>query len=190
MGDHDIDAIMEDASRMLLATRYLECERLCLMALERARAADDFDRYARILMPLQEARRQRRQIATDAGVFVIAGQHRSAEDILMAHREGCLLLVSPPYSKSDLEHIRALADKQDKYIEAVLLTADAALRCFEYMMECGGDGALSKIDTTQPLVQQLDALAHVVDEVGDHEIAHQRLAEVARKLAAQQTRTV
>ncbi len=62
-----LDRVMDRASRALVATRYFEAERLCLRALEQAHRRRDYGRMARILMPLQEARRQKRQIACDAG---------------------------------------------------------------------------------------------------------------------------
>src|SRR4051812_45178590 len=62
-----IDELMERASSALVTTNYFEAEKLALKALERACAAIDFERMARICMPLQEARRQKRHEAVDAG---------------------------------------------------------------------------------------------------------------------------
>ena len=61
-----IDSTMERASTALVRTEYFTAERLCLRALDAAWAASDLDRMERICLPLQEARRQIRQIATDA----------------------------------------------------------------------------------------------------------------------------
>ena len=63
-----LDQMMEAASRRLVEMDYLACERLCLEALVEARRRGDWIYYARILMPLQESRRQRRMIAADASV--------------------------------------------------------------------------------------------------------------------------
>ena len=64
----DVDAIMEDASQALSRMDYLSCETFCLKALSLARRAKRWPVYARILLPLQETRRQRRMIAA-AGVI-------------------------------------------------------------------------------------------------------------------------
>src|SRR5689334_10244420 len=66
-GQTQIDRMMERASTALEAMRYFEAERLASTALRRAHAAADFERMARILLPLQEARRQKRQLAVDSG---------------------------------------------------------------------------------------------------------------------------
>ena len=60
-----IDHLMEQATDALTGTRYFECERLALEAMTLAHSARDFDRMARIVMPLQESRRLRRQLASD-----------------------------------------------------------------------------------------------------------------------------
>ena len=65
-----IPELMERASVALVDMDYLQCEALCLKALALARAAADWAAYARIVLPLQEARRQRRMIALDGRVGV------------------------------------------------------------------------------------------------------------------------
>lgn len=60
-----IDALMEKASQMLVACDYFGALEACERALDKARRVKDFERIARICMPMQEARRQIRQIATD-----------------------------------------------------------------------------------------------------------------------------
>ncbi|GEM_PF-224966 len=67
-----VDAWMERASAALLRMDYFETIEFSLRALDRARKKKDWERIARITMPLQEARRQVRQLACDAGkVFVL-----------------------------------------------------------------------------------------------------------------------
>lgn len=180
----EIDQIMERASERLAAMRYLDCEALCRRALDLAREREDFDRYARILLPLQEARRQRRQIAVDAGVTVLAGPERSsAEQILDAHRQGCLLLIAPPYSEADERAVRELAAERELYVEVLVLEPRRLRGMFEREMEEEGDEAIASIGRDLTPVEKLDALAAVVHRVGDHEIAHQRLADAAREAA-------
>lgn len=119
-----IDAIMEQASQALVHRRYFEAERLSLQALRKAHAAHDYERIARIVLPLQEARRQKRDIAIDAarearrsqgspnaaagGVFVIADELPTAKQLL----PGCYL-VCPPRVGVDGRTLRETADRKE-----------------------------------------------------------------------------
>lgn len=96
---------MERAERALLATRYFEAERLCRRALDRARRRRDFGRMARILMPLQEARRHKRQLAADADWRALVSR-RTGGSI----RAG-FLLVQPPLVGIDARDLRERADE-------------------------------------------------------------------------------
>ncbi|MHC4996015.1 MAG: hypothetical protein ACYTGQ_13285, partial [Planctomycetota bacterium] len=71
MATPQIDTLMEEASEALAHTDYFRCEKRCLQALALARDDNDYERYARILLPLQEARRLRRQAAADAGTYIL-----------------------------------------------------------------------------------------------------------------------
>ena len=85
----DVHALMEDASRKLVEMDYLACEARCLEALALARSAGDWRAYARIVMPLQEARRQRRMIAADAVIQLGTAQGYEPTDA------GCVVVTSP-----------------------------------------------------------------------------------------------
>lgn len=61
-----IEDQMHTASRALAGMDYARCEALCLDALDRARADEDWVMVRRVLLPLQEARRQKRQHALDS----------------------------------------------------------------------------------------------------------------------------
>ena len=61
-----LDALMEKASAALVRMNYATCEPMCLAALAKAKREKDWDSYGRILNPLQEARRFRRQNMADA----------------------------------------------------------------------------------------------------------------------------
>ena len=178
-----IDVLMEDASRRLVANDYIGSERLCLQALKQARQAEDFDRYARILLPLQETRRQRRQIASDAGVFVYAHHKKSAQSILDERSAGCVLLLSPIYSSDDAAALEELVAQQGRHIEVMLLSEQELLGLFLEQLERRGNDAIAAATKEDDDIARLDALSGVIEEVGDHEIAHQRTAEVARRIA-------
>ncbi|RMH14587.1 MAG: hypothetical protein D6695_00850 [Planctomycetota bacterium] len=87
-----VDSLMERACEALQHTRYFEAESLCSRALAKARRADDFERMARICLPLQEARRQIREQACDVGIVRMVGDPVDVPDPL---EPGCYL-VRPP----------------------------------------------------------------------------------------------
>lgn len=181
--DHTLDRIMEQASAALAATDYHACERWCMEALSLARREGDFDTYARILLPLQESRRQRRQLAADAGVIVLGEPRLDPAAVLDRHHVGCLMLLCPPYGPGDEQAIRAAAVERGCFVEAMAVDQTALAAMFQHQMEARGDAALLAVDPNLPPPQLVDALQAVVEQVGDHEIAHQRLAEAARRAA-------
>ena len=61
-----INSLMTKAQLALSRNHWFEAERLCARALDMARGECDFNLMARIVLPLQEARRQRMQIAFDS----------------------------------------------------------------------------------------------------------------------------
>lgn len=87
-----IDEMMERASGALVAAEYFDSERLCARALRQARAADDFERMARICLPLQEARRQIRQLAETGGVRAVLSKDLGR---VVVREAGCYLLRPP-----------------------------------------------------------------------------------------------
>ncbi len=81
---------MQTASQALAEMDYARCEALCLGALAQAREAEDWVAVRRVLLPLQEARRQRRQTAIDG--WITLGQDRDdAED----RSHGCVVFIRP-----------------------------------------------------------------------------------------------
>jgi len=177
-----IDALMERASQALVARRYLECERLCGEALGLARQTKQFERLGRIMLPLQECRRQRRQIAADHGVVVLTGQRESVEQILDAHQAGCLLLTSPPYSQEDARALRELTRQREVMVEVLLLDQAGLVAAFERAAEDQGDAAIARYAQCDDPVRVIDGLLADLETIGDHEKAHQRVADAARKI--------
>lgn len=92
LGANPIDRLMERASVALQHTSYFEAEALCARALEKARRANDFERVARICLPLQEARRQIRDHAYDRGTVRLIS---AASDVSDPLEPGCYLLQPP-----------------------------------------------------------------------------------------------
>lgn len=103
---------MERASRKLVDMDYLASEALCLDALARARDDGDWTAYARILLPLQECRRQRRMIAADAGVQL--GTNACWND----QRHGCVA-VTHPLAEADARKIARDAAEQGRFVEVL-----------------------------------------------------------------------
>jgi hypothetical protein len=113
---------MDAASRALVERRYFDCERLCLEALERSFIAGDYERMARILLPLEEARRQKRDLAVDTGaVYAVTGEIPAGR----ALRPGCYL-VSPPRVGVDGRLLREAANKRK--VPVVIVVREPASR--------------------------------------------------------------
>lgn len=113
---------MEHASRDLVAMRYFDAETSCLQALDRAYAIRDYERMARILLPLEECRRQKRDLAFDTGaVHVIAGQLPPTTKMTPG-----LYLVCPPRVGIDGRELRERADK--KKIPAIVVVREPTSR--------------------------------------------------------------
>ncbi len=87
---------METASQALAELDYARCESLCVDALGQARQAADWVMYQRVLMPLQEARRQRRQAALDGPILL--GTPKDEQDVaaqVADIEQGCVVLTWP-----------------------------------------------------------------------------------------------
>lgn len=119
-----INDIMEQASVSLVKMDYLTCEALCLEALGAARAQRDWPYYARILLPLQEARRQRRMIAAEGrlrlGTATLTG---TTEDWLRAPNAGCIVVTQPHTADTARALDRAARDQR---LHVEVLFADNA----------------------------------------------------------------
>jgi hypothetical protein len=120
-----IDRTMERASKALEKTDYFLAERLALDALRRAHDAGDYQRMSRIVLPLQEARRQKRQLATDhagAAALIIADARFLDADPPLA---GCFLF-QPPLIGADGRTYRETADAAE--VPAFILTREPMTR--------------------------------------------------------------
>ena len=129
MAHDELDVLMERASKALAEMDYRQCEALSLDALAQARRQGDWPFYARVLLPLQESRRQRRMIAADGGIRLGTGSMEGEpDDLLVAIGDGCVVLTRP----HDAAAARALADAATRRKRCVLVLladneADAAV---------------------------------------------------------------
>lgn len=107
-----LDALMERASQRLTDMDYLGSEALCVEALAMAKQAGNWTGYARIVLPLQECRRQRRMIAADTSVQL--GTNACWND----PRDGCVA-VTPPLDRAAAQRLAADARQQGRFVEVL-----------------------------------------------------------------------
>ncbi|VAX41090.1 hypothetical protein MNBD_PLANCTO03-396, partial [hydrothermal vent metagenome] len=122
LGINQIDDLMERACLHIAAAEYFEAERLSVRSLRAARANLDFERMARIVLPLQEARRQLREAAWDVGVVALV---RSRQDIPKPLVSGCYLLM-PPMIGRDGTNLRETLSR--RHTPASVLTREPLTR--------------------------------------------------------------
>ncbi len=141
-----IDSMMDRASRALVETDYFEAERLSERALRQARSARDFERMARICLPLQEARRQKRLIALDAGFGLLICK---GADVPRALEPGVYLL-QPPMIGAEARTLREHADR--KKVPALVLCREPMTRDGRWPMVAVGPRIFrAKVATPEPL---------------------------------------
>ena len=127
--DNDaLQALCEEGSELLVRTRYLEAEAALARAEEIAWAAQDWDTLGRLYMPLQEARRQRRQRCGDGTVkldWVAQTPYEEpveAATVLQAQPSGQMLVAAWGTVAPAVE-LRRLAAEQGLYAETFLAAA-------------------------------------------------------------------
>lgn len=206
------DDLMERASHALLQTDYFEAEKLCLRALERALRAGDFDLMARITLPLQEARRQQRQEALDAGFRGFFGEMpvakvpldagcyilqpplvgidaRAFRSLLQRRRVASMVLVKEPTTSTGLWPMVAVGDAQWQPVVVrirVQAPADPAHPDAAWMLsveEQLGDLAISKIDPAWPPDHRVEDVMEYLDAVPEHEKLLQLFAATCHEAA-------
>lgn len=208
-----IDELMERASAALASTGYFEAEKLCLKALKSARATDDFERMARICLPLQEARRQIRQLAESEGFRCVvdsallsrgpkvAGCYlveppmigldaRAFRELSRRKKVPVLVLAREPVTKAGTWPIVGVGESRQvgmlsvrAYVEPARGTPSAAWVCAAE--EALGDAAIARVNPRLPAAFRVDQLLDLLDACPDHEKLHQRLEETCRVAATE-----
>lgn len=102
VGTNQIDELMERASDAMAGALYFDAQRFAARALSKARAANDFEKMARICLPLQEASRWIRQTAEESGV---QGVLCTSQELRKSAKAGCYL-VRPPLVALDAATFR------------------------------------------------------------------------------------
>lgn len=117
----DLQALCNRASERLVATDYLGAEALLVKVKGLAEGARDFDTLSRLLYPLQEARRQRRQRCGE-GVVRLDLRAETAEEgaaLLGAYPQG-QLLVSGWKTTAPAEALRLAAAQAGAFLDVFL----------------------------------------------------------------------
>jgi len=91
----NVTSLMEAASEALSRMDYAGCERHCLEAIAIVRTSGAWMDYARIMLPLQEARRQRRMSAAEGAIQLGTGEDEGPARWIGEHAPGCLVVTSP-----------------------------------------------------------------------------------------------
>jgi len=123
----DLHQLCEDGQQHLLRTQYLDAERLLAEAERLAWAARDWDTLSRVYMPLQEARRQRRQRCGEGTVKLdlIATSPTDAfdpEQVVARYPHG-QLLVAGWGTIEPARRVRQIATERDLYLDCYLAAA-------------------------------------------------------------------
>lgn len=206
-----VDRLMEEASAALVDTRYFECERLASEALAIAHGAADFERMARITLPLQEARRQRRHLAAGVKKIIRIDSYDALEPLLAggkAMKPGCYL-VEPPLVGADGRELRDRAAAEQVPVLVVVREPVTRLGMWPVVAvgpvtvraritppkkldipwmlgaaESLGDSALHAVDPEESAEDRVDHLLELLAAVIDHERLHQALADACAEAAA------
>jgi hypothetical protein len=201
-----IDELMDKASESLVRTAYFEAERLALKALTMALEERDFERMARIVLPLQESRRLRLQQALDVGSITIVTDTVTEESKV---KRGCYL-VQPPQVGADARRIRMIGLRDEvpvavlcrepltraKLCPIVAISPGYTVRVriqgparpnhpdmawFTAALEALGDSAIESIDPAQEVERRIEGLLIRLDAVPEHERLHQALMATCRE---------
>lgn len=124
MSDLSVDELCELGSEQLIQTRYLEAEATLVRAETIALAANDWDSISRLYMPLQEARRQRRQRCGE-GTVCLSLLARGPDDLIdpatvLERYSSGQLLVAGWETIEPAARIREMAAEQQLYVEVFL----------------------------------------------------------------------
>jgi len=198
-----IDELMEQAGQALVDTNYFEAERLALDSLRQAHGLRDYDRMARILLPLQEARRQKRLAAADEGRIYIFDR-APGENEKLKIEPGCWL-VQPPMVGADGRTLREEADRLEIPVIVIVREPKTQLGRWPVVMigpvtvrtqispakeltpewfleasEALGDEAIEQVDPELAAAVRVDRLLDRLETLPDHEKLHQALADACR----------
>lgn len=201
-----VDALMEQAQAALEKGDYFACERFADDALRLAHRVGDYERMARICLPLEESRRQKRLEAYDSGnIFIISEQDRLNE----APRTGCYL-IEPILVAADARDLRERANEVQ--VPVIIVTHEPETRSGDWPLvaigpttvrcrvapvkkvtrewllaasEAIGDEAIESVDPDLSPEDQVDEFYDLLGAVPDHDKLHQALMQACQHAHAQ-----
>jgi len=193
-----LDALMDRASVALVRTDYFQAVELCTTALRRALTQFDYERASRICLPLQEARRQVRQLAADAGAggarFVVSRESELPKPLA----PGCYLVQPPLIGAEGRQLLETLSASR---IPAIVVTREPMTRDGRWpLVAVGASIVRTKVDPPAGVRAQAGCVTrdawdgppdvawfeHAGEALGDAAIASVRStehAELVRELA-------
>lgn len=210
-----IESLMDLASRALVETHYFEAERAAAEALDLAHSVHDYEAMARILLPLQEARRQNRLLATDAGKLTVVTEAWPENKKI---KPGCYLF-EPPMVGADAREFRDRATHDE--VPVLVLAREPAVKSlkldrrpgdwpvvmigpvtvrayvrppkgdkptlewFQEACEALGDRAIASVDSGLDGASRVDDLLERLHTVVTHEKLHQALEAACRDAVAE-----
>lgn len=199
-----IDRMMEQASEALARRDYFDCERTAVKALAAAYQVRDFERLARIVLPLQEARRQKRLEAADTGRVIRLSEKAPADEPITP----ACYLIEPMLVGADGRDLRERADQTDTPVLVVVREPETQLGQWPLVMigpvtvrakvqpppndhvtvewmlaasETLGDEAIAQVDPAAAADERVDDLIDRLGTCPEHEKLHQRLEEACRE---------
>jgi hypothetical protein len=202
-----IDEQMEMAEAAMRRARWFEAERCAQKGLEMARRAEEFALMSSICLSLQEARRQRMQLALDAKRVTVLNSGVVEE---MRVQPGCYV-VEPPLVGADARRLRLAALRDEipvvvvcrepvnraglcpivaiggttirTYVPPAKTPAKPTLAWCVDALEDLGNRAIEHVDAGHDLDKQIDDVLAKLDAHPDHEGLHQTLMELCQEAA-------
>lgn len=199
-----VNQLMESASLALVQMDYAKSEQLAMQALTLCFNAGDWTTYARVIMPLQEARRQRRLNACDAGVFCGGiGSLSATSGVWIAtgvSREEAAEVDEQARAGGKAVEVLWVSEQRDtswtvsSFVGPVISVqvptpnaqADPAPADDAWYLQASealGDAVIAGCTEPMGSIARVQDLEQRLPAVLDHEKLHQALAEAARQAA-------
>jgi hypothetical protein len=204
-----LDELMERASLAILKADYFAAEDFALRALSRALRLRDFERMARIVLPLQEARRQRRHEAVDAGYIatlselpargttfqpgcyllqppLIGRDAATIRDFFNNRKLPTLILCKEPTTSKGLWPIVAV-NNSELLIQSVRVQVEPPPNntptpaWFMQTQEALGNAAMAKVKPSWPADHRVEDVLEWLEAIPDHEKLAQLLESTCRE---------
>jgi hypothetical protein len=153
--DADLQPLCEQGQELLIRTQYLRAEAVLVEAERIATRLGDYDTLSRLYMPLQEARRQRRQRCGEGDVVMdlfatSSNDQPDAEQVVAKHPHG-QLLVAGWGSIAPAARLREIQAQRQLYVETFLAASYSTREGIAVLMVPLPDVPTPKIEATANL---------------------------------------